>query len=211
MTAYARSANGVARPVGTKGSDQRDRVLAAAIEAIGEHGPDRVTVRDIASRAGISPSHVLYYFGRRDRILAETLHWSEEELAQRRRTELGRLRSPVKALRRFVALYLPADAVDLRWNLWTQMVARSPTDSETLEMAKTVVQGWVNDLAELVRVGGKDGAFTVADPDAFALRARLLMDGVANEILLGIPGRTPSWGVALVTSALEMELKVHRG
>jgi AcrR family transcriptional regulator len=199
------------RTVGTKGSEQRDRVLAAAIEAIAEHGPDRVTVRDIASRAGISPSHVLYYFGRRDRILVETLRWSEEELTQRRRAELGRLRSPVKALRRFVALYLPVDAVDLRWNLWNQLVASPPTDPETVAMVGAMEREWVDDLVELVRKGHEAGAFAVSDPEAFALHARLLMDGVANEIILGLSGRSAAWGVAFVTSALERELGVNSG
>lgn len=199
------------RAVGTKGSGQRDRVLAAAIEAIAERGPDRVTVRDIASRAKISPSHVLYYFGRRDRILVETLRWSEEELTQRRRAEFGRLRSPLKALSRFVALYLPVDAVDLRWNLWIQMIARPPTDPETLAMVEAMEQNWVDDLVELVRNGREVGAFSVSDPETFALRARLLMDGVASDILLGIPGRSASWGVAFVRSALETELGVQRG
>ena len=211
MTSYVRSVKDVVRPVGTKGSDQRDRVLAAAVEAIAERGPDRVTVRDIASRAGISPSHVLYYFGRRDQILVETLRWSEEELTQRRRAKLGRLRSPVRALRLFVSLYLPVDAVDLRWNLWTQMTARPPTDPETLEMIGAMEQEWVDDLIELVRNGRQVSAFSVSDPETFALRARLLMDGVAGEILLGLPGRSASWGVAFVSSALEKELGADRG
>jgi AcrR family transcriptional regulator len=210
-TTYARPAKDVMRTVGTKGSEQRDRVLAAAVEAIAERGPDRVTVRDIASRAGISPSHVLYYFGRRDRILVETLRWSEEELTQRRRAELGRLRSPLKALRGFVALYLPVDAVDLRWNLWNQLVARPPSDPETVAMVGAMEREWIEDLVELVRKGCDAGVFAVSDPEAFALHARLLMDGVANDIILGLSGRSAAWGVAFVTSALERELGVQRG
>jgi len=182
--------------------------LAAAIEAIAERGPERVTVRDIAARAGISPSHVLYYFGRRDRILIETLRWSEAQLAQRRRSELARLRSPLRALRRFVALYLPQGAVDLRWNLWSQLTARPPTDPEMLAMVGALEQAWVDDLAEIVRWGCELGAFRVSDPEAFSLRARLLMDGVADDVLLGIPGRDAAWGVAFVRRALEAELGV---
>lgn len=210
MTPYVGAANDAARKIGRKGSEQRDRVLAAAIEAIAERGPDRVTVRNIASRAGISPSHVLYYFGRRDRILIETLRWSEEELTQRRRAELGRLRSPRKALRRFVALYLPVGAVDLRWNLWNQLVARPPTDLETVALVAAMEREWVDDLVEIVRNGQRSGVFAASDPEAFALHARLLMDGVANEIVLGLSGRGAAWGIAFVTSALERELGVQR-
>jgi len=197
------------RVAGSKGSDQRNRVLAAAIETIAERGPDRVTVRDIASRAGISPSHVLYYFGRRDRILVETLRWSEEELAERRHTELARMRSPVKALHRFVKLYLPVDSVDLRWNLWNQVIARPPTDPETVAMVGALEQHWVDDLVLLLKQGQEAGVFTVDDPAPFALQTRLLMDGVASDIVLGVQGRTSTWGLRFVLSALERDLGVH--
>ncbi len=210
MSDRAGPASDALRAPSAKGADQRDRVLAAAIEAIAERGPERVTVRDIASRAGISPSHVLYYFGRRDRILIETLRWSEAELARRRRAELGRLRSPRNALRRFVALYLPQGGVDLRWNLWSQLTARPPTEAETLAMVGALEQAWVDDLAGIARKGRELGAFEVRDPEAFALRARLLMDGVAGDVLLGVPGRSAAWGIAFVRRALEAELGVGR-
>jgi AcrR family transcriptional regulator len=199
-----------ALPSSGKGVDQRARVLRAAIEAIAERGPERVTIRDIAARADISPSHVMYYFGRRDRILVETLRWSEEELSVRRRSELGPLRSPAKALRRFVRLYLPTATEDLRWNLWHQIIARPPTDAQTLTLVAALEQEWVDDLDVLVREGADAGEFAVDDPAEFALRARLLMDGVASDIVLGLPGRTPTWGVGLVTAALEKELGVRR-
>jgi AcrR family transcriptional regulator len=199
-----------ARKPSRKGADQRDRLMAAAIEAIAENGPDRVTVRDIASRAGISPSHVLYYFGRRDQILIETLRWSEAELAARRHAELRRFRAPARALRRFVELYLPAAAVDLRWNLWHQVIARPPAQPETVAMIRALEQGWVDDLAALVKDGQRKGVFGPVEPESFALRALLIMDGVASAIVLGVPGRTPSWGADLVESALLAELGVRR-
>jgi len=207
---YVGAVTDTVRLVGAKGSDQRDRVLAAAIDAIAERGPDRVTVRDIASRAGISPSHVLYYFGRRDRILIETLRWSEEELTTRRRAELGRLRSPWRGVRRFIEPYLPVDAVDTRWNLWNQVIARPPTDPDTLALVAALEQEWVDDLARLVAAGVDDGSFTSVEPAPFALQARLLMDGVASDVVLGLPERSTKWGVGLVTRTFAAQLGVHR-
>ena len=67
------------------------------------------------------------------------------------------------------------------------------------------------DPKRVVRDGRETSAFSVSDPEAFALHARLLMDGVANDIVLGLPGRSASWGVAFVSSALESELGVQRG
>ena len=209
VTAKPAGAAQSARVLGSKGSDQRDRVLSAAIAAIAERGPERVTVRDIAARAGISPSHVLYYFGRRDRILIETLRWSEEELTERRHAELGKLRSPWKAVLRFVVLYLPAGSDDTRWNLWNQVIARPPEDPETVALVGGLEQAWVDDLEKLIENGIADGSFASVDAKAVALQTRLLMDGVASDIVLGLPERTARWGADLVTRALAAQLAVH--
>lgn len=199
----------VSPEITSKGADQRARLLKAALDAIAEQGPDAVTVRDIAARAGISPSHVLYYFGSRDQILVETLRWSEEDLADKRRAELARLRAPSRALRRFIELYLPANALDVRWNLWHQVIARPPSDAATLALIGELEQGWVDDLAALVRDGQQRGTFGPVDAESFALRARLLMDGAAGDIVLDLPDRSRTWAVGFVDSTLQGELAVH--
>ena len=78
-------------------------------------------------------------------------------------------------------------------------------------MVGALEQGWVDDLATLVRRGQDLGVFGTADPDSVALRARLLMDGVASDIVLGLPGRNADWGIRLVTQALGVELGVRSG
>ncbi|MEV4189102.1 TetR family transcriptional regulator, partial [Streptosporangium canum] len=74
--------------------DVRAHVLRAALLAIDEVGPERLRVRDIAERAGMSSGHVMYYFGKRDRILVSTLLLSEDELAERRTAELATVADP---------------------------------------------------------------------------------------------------------------------
>ena len=91
-------------------TDRRTQVLLAAVEAFAERGANGVRLKDISDRVGMSPGHILYYFGRKDRVLLETLRWSENELAERRREELGRMRAPWRAVCHFVDLYLPVSA-----------------------------------------------------------------------------------------------------
>lgn len=67
----------------TKGNKQRRRVYAEAMRAIAELGPERVTMRVLGARLGMSPGHILYFFGSKDRLLLETLRWSEEDWIRR--------------------------------------------------------------------------------------------------------------------------------
>ena len=176
--------------------DQRRRVLLAAVDAFAERGAEGVRLKDISDRVGMSPGHILYYFGRKDRVLLETLRWSESELASARRAELARYRAPWRAIERFVDLYLPVSASDPRWNLWAQVSAQPPGDAEGQEQIAELEQGWIADLGEWVRRGvrGKDfAALDSSEVDAFALRWVLLMNGIAEQVRLEVPGHDARW------------------
>jgi AcrR family transcriptional regulator len=185
---------------------QRAKVLKAAMEVMAEVGPDRVRVQDIAERAGMSAGHVMYYFGKRDRILVDTLLQSEADLVAARDRRVASASGPREALDRLVRLYLPSGADDVRWKLWAQLVARPPQDDETLRAYAGVIDSWAEALAEVVRAGVHEGVFRCEDPDELAYRTCRLMDGYSLEVLLGAPGRTRAWAVAASVRAVEREL-----
>jgi len=189
--------------------DQRTRVLLAAVDAFAERGADGVRLKDISDRVGMSPGHILYYFGRKDRVLLETLRWSETELAERRRAELARYRSPWRAVRHFVASYLPVSSVDPRWNLWAQVIARPPEDAEAQAQVAELDQGWVADLCTWVSRGMADGSFSAVEAQPFARRWLLTMNGVAEQVRLGVPGHDAAWARRYVLDGLAAELGVE--
>jgi AcrR family transcriptional regulator len=47
----------------------RRRILDAALELVGEGGPDRITHRSVAERAGISLGSTTYHFGSREELI----------------------------------------------------------------------------------------------------------------------------------------------
>jgi AcrR family transcriptional regulator len=187
--------------------DQRRRVLLAAVDAFAERGAD-VRLKDISDRVGMSPGHILYYFGRKDRVLLETLRWSESELAEQRSAELARFRSPWRAIERFVELYLPVSASDPRWNLWAQVSVRPVTDAEGQAQVAELEQGWINDLAGWAERGAASGAFAEVDAGAFALRWVLLMNGVAEQVRLQVPGHDERWARRYTLGGMASELGV---
>jgi AcrR family transcriptional regulator len=189
--------------------DQRRRVLLAAVDAFAERGADGVRLKDISDRVGMSPGHILYYFGRKDRVLLETLRWSENELADQRRTELARLRSPWRAIERFVDLYLPVSAVDPRWNLWAQVSVRPPRDAGDQQLIADLEAGWTGDLADWVRRGVEASTFREVVAGAFAERWVLLMNGSAEQVRLQVPGHDPAWARRYALDGMASELGVH--
>jgi AcrR family transcriptional regulator len=134
----------------------------------------------------MTPGHILYYFGRKDRILIETLRWSEADLETRRRAALEMAPDP---LRTFVELYLPQAQDDVRWRLWTQIWSRPPADPETLEVLETLTWSWRDDLAPIL-----------GDPGA-ATALCYLLDGLTLDVLTGARSRDDAIELGLDAAA----------
>ena len=56
---------------GSRGGKRRARILTAFHECIISNGYAKTTLRDVAKEAGMSASHLLYYFAGKDKILEQ--------------------------------------------------------------------------------------------------------------------------------------------
>jgi TetR/AcrR family transcriptional regulator, regulator of biofilm formation and stress response len=66
-----------------KGAARREHILHATLELIGEHGPDAVTHRAVAERAGLPLSATTYWFDSKEQLLQETLLLAAREEVER--------------------------------------------------------------------------------------------------------------------------------
>lgn len=74
------------------------RILAAAAEAIGEHGPAHFTLAAVAEKVGLSPSTLLQRFGSKRGLLLELAATGPEWADTKFRAASARHTSPLKAL-----------------------------------------------------------------------------------------------------------------
>jgi DNA-binding transcriptional regulator YbjK len=66
-----------------KGEARREAILRATLAIIGERGPDAVTHRAVAERAGLPLSATTYWFASKDELLQETLLLAAREEVER--------------------------------------------------------------------------------------------------------------------------------
>ena len=191
----------------TRADQRRARVLEATIAAIADVGVDALRMTDISERAGMTPGHILYYFGNKDRILIETLRWSEHDLAERRRSAPAR-RGPRRRLPALVDDYLPHGTADARWNLWMQVGIHPPSDHESRELLEQLTDLWRDDLIGVVQDGIEEAAF--ADPSSgleeFARRGLWFLDGLSMSLLNGSPRLSREDAVDIGLAELERPL-----
>ncbi|MCF2527876.1 TetR/AcrR family transcriptional regulator [Yinghuangia soli] len=169
----------------------REVVLQAALDAIAESGLDAMTMAALGKRLGISGGHILYYFGSKDRLLVETLRWSEELLGERRRELLAGPAPAAERLAGYVDLYLPVGRADPRWTIWVAVYGRSLGDAEVLQAGHDIERVWAAELDALLVEGADAGEWPATDAAArrdFAVRLHGMLDGFALQIVIGAPG-----------------------
>ena len=66
-----------------RGTARREAILRAAIELVGEEGPDALTHRAVAERAGVSLSATTYWFSSKEEIFREAVALAAAEEVER--------------------------------------------------------------------------------------------------------------------------------
>ena len=93
-------------------AERRRQLTNAGRHVLLERGAVGVRVKDIAERAGITPSSVLYYYPRIDELMMEVSREAMERYAERRSRQVRVLDDPVRQLRLTVHLGVPTGPDD---------------------------------------------------------------------------------------------------
>jgi TetR/AcrR family transcriptional regulator, transcriptional repressor of bet genes len=125
------------RPYHRETVDQRrDALIQSALDLMAEGGPEAMTVRAIAARAGTTPGLIRHYFGTKDELIRCAFerfmgHMTQQSLS----TIEPVVRDPVAALAAMICASLRPPVLDgERVRLWAgflQMVQRHPAMRQT--------------------------------------------------------------------------------
>ncbi|MFI8420336.1 TetR/AcrR family transcriptional regulator [Streptomyces sp. NPDC085479] len=188
------------------GDEARERAMRAAISVIAEKGTAALRMSDIAARAGMSTGHILYHFGKKDRLLLEVLAWSQADLWARFQRAADQAASPVEKLDLFVRFYLPRDQGDERYALWTKVLAQGH-DEAGRRVLTELLDGWDERLEAILREGRDLGVFADVDLPEFVIRAVAMLSGLSEDVMFGRSRWRHASPHAFALSALERELR----
>jgi AcrR family transcriptional regulator len=169
-------------------SDARRRqILKAAVEVIAAKGLCDTGIKDVADQAGTSPALVIYYFGKKDILLAEALSFADERFYAQTADAVAEMTSArdrlVELVRCSCSIGEADDDFD-EWVLWLDLWARAPRDPDVARDRAAMDRRWRTTIGEIVRQGQATGEFEKVDPAAFALRLGALIDGLAIQVVL---------------------------
>lgn len=161
---------------------RRPQLLAAAAEVIAERGFAATRIADVAERAGVSPSTLLYWFDSRDALLAEALAQAERSFHDEMAVALERIDDPGLKL---VTLIDCSIGGDDDWALWMELWTLALHDFGMRGVRQRLDDLWRGQICEVIAEGQERGAFAGPDPERSALELAALVDGLAVQVALG--------------------------
>lgn len=186
---------------------RRPQILATTVDLIQERGLWDVRLGDVAKRAGLSATSVVYYFGSKDQLFALAIAHADDAFYEPLLAELAGLESAVE---RIACLFHRSSTSD--WPLWMDLWVYSRRHPETAAAQRRFHARWRDTIATVVRHGVATGEWRVAAPDEVALRLSALTDGLAVHMVLGDEDHSAQRYVSmsLASAALELDCDLGR-
>ena len=184
---------------------RRPQILAATIELVREKGLWSVRISDVAKRAGMSPTSVVYYFGTKDELFAEAITGADDAFYSTTLDELARLEA---ACERMAWLIVRSSVRD--WLLWKELWVYALHHPETSAAQRRFHHRWRETIEDVLQYGVGIGEWKVPDTSAVAQRLAALTNGMAVHMVLGDPDHARERYIDMVLTSAALELGCDR-
>ena len=181
----------------------REAILSAACEIIAEEGFEKIRMRMVAERAGVSTAALHYHFDNREKLFAEALRYSFEHTGRDVYQTPAEIDSATKRLARIITASLPTtESLRREWAMYQELWCRANREPEARGVAielNRAQQGWIE---ETLADGIASGEFAKCDTLALAGLISSLCDGFGVQLMFGNPtlsidaARTVIWSQA---------------
>jgi AcrR family transcriptional regulator len=146
-------------------------------------------VKDIADRAGIAPSSVLYYYPRIDELIMDVSREAMERYAERRFQRVRALEDPVRQLRLAIRLGVPTGPDDEDSRLLYELDAFTGSSRAFAAISSLFFDRQVLLYQHVLETGAAQGSFTLRAPaDTIARGLVALEDGLGLQVVIAHPG-----------------------
>jgi AcrR family transcriptional regulator len=170
-------------------ASRRRQLANAGKRVLLERGAVGLRVKDIAERAGITPSSVLYYYPRLDELMIEVSREAMERYAEKRSRRVRALDDPVSQLRLTIRLGVPTGPDDEESRLLYEIDAFVGSSPAFRVLSSSFFDRQVALYEHVLESGAARGVFELAAPaDSLARGLVAMEDGLGLQVVVGHPG-----------------------
>jgi AcrR family transcriptional regulator len=147
-----------------------------------------VRVKDIAERAGLAPSSVLYYYPSLDDLLLEVAREAMERYAERRAEAVQAVHGAVNRLRLAIHLGVPTGPADDESRLLYELDALTGSSPAFSVLSSSYFDRQVALYESVLDAGAAGGELELSGPVKRIARALVaLEDGLGLQVVIGHP------------------------
>jgi AcrR family transcriptional regulator len=169
-------------------ASRRRQLVEAGRRVLLERGAVGLRVKDVAERAGMAPSSVLYYYPRLDELMMDVSRGAIERYAERRSQQVRRLDDPARQLRLAIRLGVPTGPDDEDSRLLYELDAFTGTSPAFAIMTSSFFDRQALLYQYVLESGAARGIFTLARPAETIARGLVaLEDGLGLQVVTGHP------------------------
>ncbi|MEU8976789.1 TetR/AcrR family transcriptional regulator [Streptomyces monashensis] len=192
-------------------AETRERILTAACEAIAEIGFEKIRMRMVAEKAGVSTALLHYHFDTREKLFTEAMTHSFANTANDVERDAETAPAAV-ILARIVRSLLPTDPeLHQDWRLWQELWVRALRDEATRTYAVDLYAQLHTWVADVVRRGIASAEFTPTDVDDLCTLVLSLSDGYGIRLMLRDPTVTLDSALASIWRQVSAALSLPEG
>ena len=170
-------------------ASRREQLAQASRQVLLERGAVGVRVKDIAARAGIAPSSVLYYYPRIDELMMEVSRDAIDRYTERRSQQVRKLDDPVAQLRLAIHLGVPTGPDDEESRLLYELDAFTSSSPAFAVMSSAFFDRQVLLYQYVLESGVALGVFRLgAASETIARSLVALEDGLGLQVVIKHPG-----------------------
>ncbi|WP_017615526.1 TetR family transcriptional regulator C-terminal domain-containing protein [Nocardiopsis salina] len=183
-------------------------IKAAAGDIALAEGLHHVTIRGIASRAGITPGLVTHYVPSMDELRADTFAALVHAELLELEAEVAQADRPIDALRTLIRTLFDPDR-DPITGVWLDAWSLGRHVPAIADAVRQEMDSWQNFVVELIDRGRDSGEFTADDSDAAAWHLIGTADGLNAHSLVRY--RDPASRSGLLARSMEHDLGLPAG
>ncbi|HEX7291746.1 MAG TPA: TetR/AcrR family transcriptional regulator [Conexibacter sp.] len=162
------------------------RLVRGTWAAMTREGAQQISLRGIARDLGVSPALLVYHFGSKDNLLAETMHWALSTAVRRIQRAIDGIDDPQAALAALLDAVFVSPRENRDYHLIYMDLVQYALRNEWFGTLSALLHRHINDTYALViRQGVEAGVFEAADVDVAARHVRAIVEGNFLQWLQG--------------------------
>lgn len=167
---------------------RREQLVAAARTVMAERGAVGVRVTDVAARAGVSSSSLLYYYPDFEELLFEVARDAIDRYTEQRAAAVRAEQEPFARLRVAIRLGVPIGPEDVESRILYELDALTGVSAGFAALSTSFYDRQVSLYESIFDYGVASGVFSLATPPLDLARQLIaLEDGLGLQVVIGHP------------------------